>query len=78
MKRFKLNTTRTEVNFDFGGNLSKWQVQRICQEHGDNYESMKESLLRNPDDGWTSEGVDEFIEFLESEDIKLMFPEFYS
>jgi SPX domain protein involved in polyphosphate accumulation len=77
MKRYKLNSAKTEVNFDFGGNLQKWQIKQICQEYGNDYDALKNYLLSNPEDGWTDEGVDEFISFLESEDIKLMFPEFY-
>ncbi len=56
-----------EIILPTGETLSKWQIQNICQEHGDNYESMKKDLLSNPDDGWTEKGIKLFIDFLESD-----------
>lgn len=77
MKRFELSSNNTEVNFEFGGNLSDWQILSLCQEHKGNYDSLKAGLTAK--DGWeTEDSKDQLIEFLESEDLWLMFPEFYS
>jgi hypothetical protein len=76
MKRYELSNDRKEVNFPFGGNLSDWQILGLCQEHKGNYDSLKASLTA--DDGWeTEDSKEQLIEFLESEDLQLMFPDYY-
>ena len=66
-----LSSDNTEVNFNFGGNLSIWQVQGICNGRSNN--EIRRYLEENENDGWNEEAIEEFINFKNSDLFNEMF-----
>ena len=62
-----LTNNNKSVDFSFGGQLDAWQIQSILHNAGS---SEKEDILDylSGKDGWNEDNINEFIDFINSEE----------